>query len=187
MELNSLLIGAGIGASGTVIAALITGVFNKYIKDREYKNSYLKMILDRRVEAYEAINTLLGTLKISLKDDKDQLAYHFIFNNQDDFIKFVSSQTQTMRHDLWMSNETQNNLHNVRKMILYCAHELTNRVLIEIAKENYMQIGILRDKLERSFIKDLENLYQIDKFLEAKTIKTNFQNMNDYLKAEGNV
>ena len=92
-----------------------------------------------------------------------------------------------MEHELWLSDETKNRLHNLRKKILYCADQSQTRSLIDIGKENYQQIGILRDQLERSFIRDLSNLYEIDKFLKTKTVSTEFQNKDDYFKNEGSI
>jgi hypothetical protein len=102
-------------------------------------------------------------------------------------VEFLASLSKTMEHELWLSDETKNRVHNLRKMILYCAYQLSTNNLVDIAKENYQQIGILRDQLEMSFIKDLSNLYKIDKFLKTKTISTKFQSKDDYFKNEGSI
>jgi hypothetical protein len=145
------------------------------------------MVLDKRLAAYEAINTLIGTLRISILGNEDELAYHNIFHDETSFVEFLASLSKTMEHELWLSDETKNRVHNLRKMILYCAYQLSTNNLVDIAKENYQQIGILRDQLEMSFIKDLSNLYKIDKFLKTKTISTKFQSKDDYFKNEGSI
>jgi hypothetical protein len=145
------------------------------------------MVLDKRLAAYEAINTLIGTLRISILGNEDELAYHNIFHDETIFVEFLASLSKTMEHELWLSDETKNRVHNLRKMILYCAYQLSTNNLVDIAKENYQQIGILRDQLEMSFIKDLSNLYKIDKFLKTKTISTKFQSKDDYFKNEGSI
>jgi|GEM_PF-1954288 len=180
MEITTLLTGALGGV-------LIKGAFDIFLKQQEYKNSYHKMVLDKRLAAYEVINTLLGTLKISIFGNEDERTYHNIFHDQSVFVEFLVPLSKTMEHELWLSDETKNRLHNLRKKILYCADQSQTRSLIDIGKENYQQIGILRDQLERSFIRDLSNLYEIDKFLKTKTVSTEFQNKDDYFKNEGSI
>ncbi len=185
MEINSLLIGAGIGASGTVLATLITSIFNHYIKKQEYRNLYHKIILDKRVSACEIINTLIGTLKISILDDKDKLPYHNIFHDQADFAGLLTYFSKIMEYELWLSDETKKRLQDLRKLIINCSYQLSTRNLLDIGKENYKEIAILRDQLERDFIKDLSKLHEIDKFLKKKTVLTVFAHSNDYFNAKG--
>ena len=182
MDFIPFLTGAVAAAIG---GAVITGAFNVFIKKQEYKNTYLKMVLDKRVVAYEAINTLIGTLKISFLDDEDKQIYHNVFHDQTDFFELLAFFSKITEHELWMSDETRKRLHNLRKQIANCSHQLPARNLIEIGKESYRQIGILRDELEKSFIQDLLHLYKIDQFLKNKTVITEFISTDGYFQNKG--
>lgn len=180
MEIASLLTGA-------IAGALIKGAFDMFLKQQEYKNSYLKMVLDKRLAAYEAVNTVIGILKISILDNEDNRTYHNIFHDQTDFFGLLAFFTKITEHELWLSDETKKRLHDLRKLITYCSYQLSTHDLIEIGKEVYQQIAIFRDQLEKSFIKDLSSLYKIDKFLNNKTIETEFTSTDNYFKNKGTI
>uniref|UniRef100_E6PTE1 Uncharacterized protein n=1 Tax=mine drainage metagenome TaxID=410659 RepID=E6PTE1_9ZZZZ len=59
---------------GGAIGAFITGRFNLRTKDREYENEYFKLILAKRIAAYESIQKLVTGLKTAvLSDDRQPL------------------------------------------------------------------------------------------------------------------
>lgn len=63
MEFTSFFSGAILGAFITaIIAELISGYFNIKTKSKEYENSYAKMILEKRLFAYEQINLIINKL-----------------------------------------------------------------------------------------------------------------------------
>jgi formiminotetrahydrofolate cyclodeaminase len=88
MEFTSLFSGAILGAFITaIIAALLSGYFNIKTKNKEYENSYAKMILEKRLFAYEQINLIINKLKESTLDS-DGKAYHIIFFSKENFNSF---------------------------------------------------------------------------------------------------
>jgi len=92
--------------SGAVVGAVIVGGFNIYSKHTEYKHSYLKMILEKRIEAYERINSVIVMLKTSVLDNGK--AYHTIFSfDKDYFFEHHKILREAILHELWMSNKTK--------------------------------------------------------------------------------
>ena len=73
--------------SSTVTSALISGLiggwFSLRSKQAEYANIYYKMILERRMVAYEEVERLIGEIKIAVVDN-DQRPYHLLFSGDND-------------------------------------------------------------------------------------------------------
>jgi hypothetical protein len=164
--------------TGAVAGAIITGVFNMYSKHTEYKNSYLKMILEKRIEAYERINSVITLLKMSVVDNGK--AYHMIFSSDKDaFYNDYSVVTKAFMYELWMSDNAKNNLLKLQQEIVRCFVLHNNGMtLIDVGKSEYKIIANLRDNLEKDLVIDLQNLYKIEDFLSNKTVTTEFVERN---------
>jgi len=77
--------------SSAVAGGLFSGFFTLYISERNYRNEYYKMIVDRRLTAHEQINRLVNDLKTSIPDT-DGKTYHRIFGlDKEQYHVFVAS------------------------------------------------------------------------------------------------
>lgn len=159
--------------SGAFIGTIITGLFNIYSKHKEYKHSYLKMVLEKRILAYENLNTIISELKISTITKSE--AYHIIFNNKDDFNKFYSILIKTQKYELWLSNEVRDCFLKLFQELTRCLVLSEQDNLVEIGKKEYTFIGKLRDQLESNLINDFKTLYNIDSFLNKKIVITSYE------------
>jgi hypothetical protein len=69
--------------TSTVVAALVSGLinglYNLRTKQHEYVNEYYKIIINRRVTAYETLEGLIVALKASVLDG-DGRPYHYCFH-----------------------------------------------------------------------------------------------------------
>ena len=63
--LSSSLLGGAIGA-------FITGRFSLGVKNREYENEYYKLVLVKRIAAYESVQKLVTGLKTAVLDEDRQ-------------------------------------------------------------------------------------------------------------------
>lgn len=66
-----------------IVSALVGGWFSLRTKQNEYANAYYKMILERRLAAYEEVERLIAAIKVAVIDD-DQKPYHLLFSKDDD-------------------------------------------------------------------------------------------------------
>lgn len=175
MEFTSLFSGAILGALITaIIAALISGYFNIKTKNKEYENSYAKMILEKRLYAYEQINIIINMLKKSTLES-DGKAYHLIFSSKENFDNSFQMIFNISSHEFWLSEKTRKSYKNIFDEIIRCSSLVENGENIDIiGKEEYQFIGKLRDELERDVLVDLKDLYKIDKFFNQKKIETAF-------------
>ena len=164
--------------SGAVLGALIAGGFNIYSKHTEYKNSYLKMILEKRIEAYERINSVITMLKISVVDNGQ--AYHNIFSaDKDALYGHFEILTKAFIYELWMSDNAKKNLQKLQQEIVRCIILHNNGMpLIDVGKSEYQIIAKLRDNLEKDLVVDLQTLYKVENFLSNKTVVTGYEERN---------
>jgi hypothetical protein len=164
--------------SGVLLGALLTGIFNVWSKNIEYKNTYLKMILEKRLDAYEFANSLIVQLKYPVQDP-DGKAYHTIFLNDQKFDNFLSRIYLLPEKSLWMNDETSIKIKKIFDLLVsYKVRNGKGESLIDIGKEIYLTLGIRRDELEKSLLSDLKTLYKIDNFLSNKSVVTTYENRN---------
>ena len=81
-----------------VMGALIAGWFNLRSKHTEYANTYYKMVLERRVKAYEAVERLINQIKIAVVDT-DNRPYHLLFSKDDDHANVYKALMDGMPED----------------------------------------------------------------------------------------
>jgi len=67
---------------GGAIGAFIAGRFDLRVKDREYENEYYKLVLAKRIAAYESIQRLVTGLKTAVLDE-DRQPYHLLLSHED--------------------------------------------------------------------------------------------------------
>lgn len=158
-----------IAVSSTVISALVSsliaGWFNLRSKKDEYANIYYRMILERRMAAYEEVARLIGEIKISVVDT-DQRPYHRLFSVDNDHTLVYELLHGTMENSLWLTDEV---FQLTRELNLIVFNATTpNRGLIEFGKNNYRAVAELRTRLEKALSNDMLVLYDIPAFLKAK-------------------
>lgn len=169
MDIFSLLTGALIA----LISPLLSGYFNIFVKNKEYQNEYFKQIVSKRLDAYEQLNRIIYTLKITVQDI-DGKAYHRIFENEESFFNFYNMLYNNNMNNFWYSENLNNYLLEIfRKFGKYAAkNEKTE--YSKVGKNAYIELATLRDKIEKELANDLPKLYDIKYFLKNKDIKTEF-------------
>ena len=63
---------------GALITGFITGISTLRAKRAEYVNEYHKLVLAKRISAYEELEILISYLKTSFHDGNGRL-YHLLF------------------------------------------------------------------------------------------------------------
>lgn len=161
--------------TSTVIAALvssvITGVFNRRSKEDEYANIYYKMILERRLAAYQDVEQLIAAIKVAVVD-KDQRPYHLLFSEDNGHATVYNLLHGTMSNALWLTDE----LFELTRQLNFLVYNDTapEKSLVEFGKNNYTTVAELRTKLERTLAKDMLVLHNIPAFLKAKKHTDNY-------------
>ncbi len=91
----------------TLGGVLVAGIYSLRVKRNEYVNDYYKKVIDRRMAAYEALESLVINLKIAVLDD-DKRPHHFLFAKYR-WPEVHQQVFQVMSQALWLSDEAFEN------------------------------------------------------------------------------
>jgi hypothetical protein len=166
---------AGTILTSTVAAAVVSGVIGGIYalrsKQREYVNEYYKIILTRRIAAYEQLERLVLMLKIAVLDE-DKKPYHLLFSRDDDWQTAYDLLGNVMTQALWLSDDAFRKTQELNYLMFRFK---PGGGVIEFGKANYRKIADLRVDLERIVATDLLALHDVDRFLrQKKNVKSEF-------------
>jgi len=148
-----------------VAGALIAGWFNLRSKRNEYANEYFKLVLARRLAAYEEVERLITMLKAAVLDD-DQRPYHILFSKDDDHAAVYKLLFAVLSKALWLSDDLFGRTRELN--VLVYSDNVDETGLIEFGKKNYIAIAELRTKTERLYARDMLTLHNVPRFLKSK-------------------
>lgn len=148
-----------------VLGALIGGWFTLRGKRNDYANEYYKLVLARRVQAYEEVERLINMVKTAVLD-RDGRPYHMLFSKDDDKQGVYNLLFAAMSNALWLSDELFE-LTREFNLLLY-RHGDSEGGLIEFGKIHYREIADLRTKIEKVHLRDMLTLHEVPRFLKSK-------------------
>ena len=155
----------------TIISAVVSSLVTLHVTERNYRNLYFKKIVDKRFKALESINNIINKLKIAIPDT-DERCYHNIFGwSKEEYALFVL-EFANEEMGFWLTNETRSALLRLNKEFYRC-HLLLDEMndnLVEVGKNEYMEIGKLRDDLEHCMLSELPSLYKVNEFIKNKSV-----------------
>jgi hypothetical protein len=158
----ALAIGA---AGGALISAVVTGFSTLRAKRAEYVNEYYKMVLAKRMAAYEQMEAFIISLKTAVFDDTDKRHYHWLFARDDDLLSAYKLVLGIISQALWLSAEAFEKARDFNYRI-FQPKPVGNA--IQFGKENYTAIATLRDELEIIVAADMRHLHNVKRFLKQK-------------------
>ena len=157
--------------AGTV-SSLISYFFSIRLKKVEFKNNYFKEIINRRLDAYNQIDTFISHLKAVVVDEKTGEAYHFILGqNSQKFIEAQVNLQQSILKSLWIDENTSSKLEEINYFFFNIILEIENKKqeeIILIGKKHYNKISDLRFDLENCLREDLYSLHKVEKIFKKK-------------------
>ena len=148
-----------------LISAIISGWFNLRSKNTEYSNAYYKMILERRLAAYEDVDQLIRSIK-AVVVERNQQPYHLLFSKDDDHMHVYQKISDAMSKSMWLSEDVFDVLRQFNVLVVEGATKEIG--LIEFGKQKYKVIAELRTKLERTCVRDMIKLHDVPSFLKNK-------------------
>ena len=147
-----------------LVASVVAGWFTLRSKHNEYANTYYKMILERRLAAYEEVEQLIADIKATCADN-DQL-YHLMFSKDDDHANIYGRLYRTTSKALWLTDDLFLLILEFNKLVFTGTAQGIG--LIAFGKKHYKTIGEIRTKLEKLHTRDMLKLYDIPAFLKHK-------------------
>jgi hypothetical protein len=162
-------------AAAAVVSGIIAGLYALRAKHREYVNEYYKIILIRRIAAYEQLEGLIVMLKTAVLED-DNRPYHLLFSRDDDWKTAYDLLAKVISHALWLSEGAFKKAQELNYLIFRLK---PSGGVIEFGKANYEKIAELRADLERIIASDLLTLHDIKRFLQEKEkVESDFRVVN---------
>jgi hypothetical protein len=172
MEIGTILTSAVVAA---VVSGLMTGFYNLRTKQREYDNEYYKMMLMRRITAYEQLEELIVALKIAVLDVDNQ-PYHLLFSQDSDWQSAYNLLAKVMSAAMWLSDDAFKKTQELNYLIFRLKPEAK---AIQFGKTNYQKLAQLRADLEGILASDLLTLHDLKRFLrQKKNIESGFREVN---------
>jgi len=153
------------GACGVVISAVVTGVYNLLAKRTEYANEYYKVVIVKRIAAYQQLETLIASLKLSVLDIGDGKAYHLIFAKNGELQGLYSMLADINLQALWLSEGA---FEKAKEFNYHIFRSEGVSKTIEFRKENYRGIAVLREEMENIVCEDMSSLHNVRPFLRRK-------------------
>jgi hypothetical protein len=155
--------------SSSVITGILGAIFNGWFslrsKQNDYANTYYKLVLDRRLVAYENVEQLILGIKTAVVDN-DQRPYHFVFSMGDDQVTIYKSLFAVMSGALWISDELFEQTRELNLLIYSKAKDGAD--MIQFGKDNYTKIAELRTQIEKLHARDMLTLHKVPSFLRSK-------------------
>lgn len=148
-----------------LVSALVSGWFNLQSKKNEYANAYYKLILDRRLDAYEEVEKLIGSIKVAVVDAENR-PYHLLFSKDDDHTNVYQVLAGTMSKALWLSDDLFELTRQLNLLVYGRAKDEVG--LIEFGKLNYKTVSDLRTNMEKIHLRDMLTLHDAPGFLKSK-------------------
>ena len=157
------------------ICTILSHYFTLKVVNTNYKNEYYKILIKKRIEAYEYIETQTAIFRMVVFDDIDRRYYHLMFSKgEESFIEFQRNLVFANKCNLWLDdniNKTLDEINNLFYNIVTKLHNKSEEEAINIGKEYYQQISDFRIKLENDLRKALRDLYKIKPLLLEKEKK----------------
>lgn len=159
--------------SSSVLSSILISFINWKIHNSNYKKDYYKKILDKRLDAYESLNSLIK--KLSNHTILDNCIIHTIFLDDEFFLDFFIQLVKTIDFSFWLNHKTNSKLTELNVFIYNNIHskisnnlstEEKNRLYNELGEKHYDEIKIFKSYLVNRMNLDLINLYNVENFFE---------------------
>jgi hypothetical protein len=161
---------SGIILSSSLVTALLTKLADLWIHKDKYKKEYYKLVLQRRLKAYELIDEYIsnfGTMTMV----ENKLCPTFMFLPDSFDILFVRM-AEIKKQSLWYSSDLDKKLSTLNELLYNISTRKENGEHLEkIGLEILEELRDIRDGVSDSIRKDLLDLYDVKGFLNKKSDK----------------
>lgn len=161
-------------AIGGVIGAFIAGRFNLRVKDREYEHDYYKLVIAKRIAAYESIQELITSLKTAVLDE-DKIPYHILLSQKDGLLDAHMIINEISSHSLWLSNDLFQQTRDIGRLLFSAPNH--EEGIVDFAKKHYRKLATFRENIEILHTRDMLSLHDVKKFLKNKKVDCGFESV----------
>jgi len=156
----------------SIVSILVTYIVTLRLKRIDFRNDYYKVILTKRLKAYQFIEAQIAVLKSTVVEEDDGKPYHVIFSyGEEKCIEFQQNSLIAISYGLWIDDETMKELENLNELFFSIDNQInlkTQKEIIEIGKKYYREISDSRIALEKSLKKGLYELHDVKRVFRPK-------------------
>lgn len=161
--------------SSSVLAAGITGIINWRINSNHNKREFFSRVLEKRLQSYEELNKLIAFLNTKIQVSGNLIVHHAL-SDYDYHILFLKQLSITQDHSIWMSQEIGSLLTQINAFMFSKISSKADSLERKDYNEYYImkgdihfdEIEDLKKTLQHLMVKEIENIYNIKKFIKEK-------------------
>ena len=169
--------------SSSVIAAGLTSLVNWYLQKDNYKNDYYKKILDKRLDAYNTVEQIIGQLKVIVRLESGHLCPVICSMGKTNFDQFIVGIVAGSYKSFWLSDEISGKLTEIN---VYLLQEIDNKInenlnpkeqdkqIMQLGVQHRDKIQTFRNELAEMLYKDFSGLHNIKKFIKSSRLQNTF-------------
>lgn len=155
---------------GVLVSAFVAYITSVVVQRNNFKFDYYKTVLNKRIEAYQYIDTQLMQLR-TMAINEDNKPYHIIFDgNGKSFFEFQDKLSQAAVRSIWFSEDMVKAASKMSGLFLeisdHISGDANNNILI--GKQYFDKIKKAQREVSKILVKDTGNLHDIKCFLKAK-------------------
>ena len=168
MEIWQIILSSALVSS--LLSSVATWLIGNHALNKSFKNDYYKLVINKRIAAYQYIDNQLKTIKISALDD-DAKPYHLMFYGDSKTVyKNQHNLIFARANGIWLSSKMEDALYELNKLFFEINNSITDDIdgNVVVAKEYYYKVAEARDKVEMQLRKDMLVLYDVKGFLKEK-------------------
>ena len=191
---------AQIAITSGISAALVTSGANYFLKKQDYKRDYYKKIIDKRLKAYEKLETFMGEFCLKhevynpVVDQNEVKSFEVLrcFTDDDGLKKANINLLEVLKYSLWFSDEISENLLKINAFVCevgIAIDDPSSPIVSEIKKSHllgklkgddlivYMGHIVFDDMqkhlnaLGAAINDDLKEMHNVEKFLSTRKFK----------------
>lgn len=164
--------------TSALISGIISSIFalygNERIKKVEFRFNYKKYVLDKRIAAYEKIETIINSFYAGFDNEvRFKLMTNPTTNDRSELIEFQKRIRLVIAKNIWINDETLNKLSDINSVIGEMIED------IDTGKTNHNDPGKIGPRayvyftkhfeLASAYFNDIKTLDQIEPFAKSKT------------------
>lgn len=153
--------------TSSVLSAFITVCFQWIFKFLDYRLDYKKKVIDKRINAYENINSITWQLGFITQDGEK--AWSAIFSSKNYFDNFVVELILLRKNQIWLSERLVDKLLELNVFLTNIQNlnnPFTDEEYIALGIQNFLRIREFRVQIENIYRHDFSELYKVNKFLK---------------------
>lgn len=158
--------------TSSVVGAVVSNLFSEWQKRNEYKRDYYKKIIDRRMKAYEVVETFASCFDVRARDESTDTKFLLCCSTVENAKNTFEYLKTVEKYILWIDKDCKKCVEEINQLLLpLLAFDETQAInqgnerikkSIEICEELEYKRDKLRDIIKKNIIK----LHDVDSFFK---------------------